>query len=210
MDRAKPSIVRRHPATIPRVFTVPHLQVPAIAEDAARLVTQGYQSATVSRVGPVGDEQDYETFIAKLRENAPSPPVVPLPTPLTPSDMERAWQTMTEAQQVAFWRDDVAALSRSLGAARLYLLSGASERDLAQFASRGFGLPPPAVYRLHYLTLIVATLKATYNEMAVTRWFEKPRQRFGGKSPDQVLIGDWASDGEVAEAVLRLARSALL
>lgn len=64
-----------------RVFSVPHLQVPAIADDASRLVTQGYQSATASRVGPVGDEQDYEAFIAKLRENAPPPPVVPLPRP---------------------------------------------------------------------------------------------------------------------------------
>lgn len=194
-----------------RVFSVPHLQVPAIADDASRLVTQGYPSATASRVGPVDDEHDYEDFIAKLRENAPSPTVVvvPLATPLTPNDMERAWQTMTEAQQEAFWREDIAGLARSLGAARLARLSGASERDLARFASRGFGLAPPVVYRLHYLTLIVATLKATYNELAVRRWFEKARQRLSGQSPDQVLIGDWSPDGEVAEAVLRLARSSL-
>ncbi|MGQ0669492.1 MAG: hypothetical protein ACT4PO_07455 [Actinomycetota bacterium] len=61
--------------------------------------------------------------------------------------------------------------------------------------------------RLHFLAKVVADLLGAYNEFGVLRWFDRPRAALGGRSPAEVLAGDWDPDAEGPLGVRSLARS---
>ena len=61
--------------------------------------------------------------------------------------------------------------------------------------------------RLHFLARVVAELKGAYNDIGVRRWFDRKRTLLRGRSPAQILTGDWNPEGGPAEKVLNLARS---
>jgi hypothetical protein len=66
---------------------------------------------------------------------------------------------------------------------------------------------PLSQRRLHFLALLLADLSGTYTEEGVRLWFHRPRHLLGGRTPEQVLSGDWApEDGEVS-LLRELARS---
>jgi hypothetical protein len=61
--------------------------------------------------------------------------------------------------------------------------------------------------RLHFLARVVAELKGAYNDIGVRRWFGRKRTALRGKSPAQILNGDWIPENRNAQKVLDLARS---
>lgn len=93
------------------------------------------------------------------------------------------------------------------GADRLADLVGVSVASLRRYAADQRPTPDVVAARLHLLARIVAELRGAYSEVGVRRWFERPRSRLGGRSPDAILAGDWDPDGADAERVLALARS---
>lgn len=65
------------------------------------------------------------------------------------------------------------------------------------------------IARLHALTRIVADLRSAYNEFGIKRWFARPRPQLDGRSPSEMLRGDWNPDDEDPIAVRKLAESLL-
>lgn len=93
------------------------------------------------------------------------------------------------------------------GPERLAELVGVSVASLRRYASGERITPDIVAGRLHLVARIVADLSGAYSEVGVRRWFLRSRSQLGGRSPGEVLSGDWDPDGEEARAVLELARS---
>jgi len=88
--------------------------------------------------------------------------------------------------------------------ARLVRVSPAS---LRRYASGSRPTPDAVAARLHFLARVVAELKGAYNEVGVRRWFDRKRTALRGKSPGQILTGEWNPESRTARSVLDLARS---
>lgn len=93
------------------------------------------------------------------------------------------------------------------GVDRLAELLGISVASLRRYAADRRPTPDVVAARLHLVARIVAELRGAYSEVGVRRWFERPRSRLGGRSPDALIAGEWDPDGAEAERVLALARS---
>lgn len=93
------------------------------------------------------------------------------------------------------------------GPERLADLVGISIASLRRYASGERATPDVVAARLHLLARVVADVRGAYSEVGVRRWFERSRSSLGGRSPAEVLAGEWDPDGEDARAVLELARS---
>jgi uncharacterized protein (DUF2384 family) len=98
-------------------------------------------------------------------------------------------------------------LAELLEPERLAELVGISVSSLRRYASGTRRTPDEVAARLHFLATVVADLVGTYNAFGVRRWFERPRSALGGRSPSQVLAGDWDLEDEGPLAVRSLARS---
>ncbi len=84
-----------------------------------------------------------------------------------------------------------------------------SPASLRRYASGTRPTPDAVAARVHFLARVVADLKGAYNDVGVRRWFERRRALLGGRSPAQMLKGEWSSEGSGARKVLDLARSLL-
>ena len=96
-------------------------------------------------------------------------------------------------------------LSRSLGFGLLSHLLGVSHSSVRHYAADSRTSPDRVATRLHFLALVVGDLAGAYNEIGIRRWFDRPRTQLGGKSPAQVLAGDWSPEDEAAARVRELA-----
>jgi hypothetical protein len=99
------------------------------------------------------------------------------------------------------------ALARLFGVEDLARLVSVSPASLRRYASGSRPTPDEVAARLHFLARVVADLKGAYNEIGVRRWFERKRTRLRGRSPAQVLKGEWDPDSPKGSKVLELARS---
>ena len=100
-----------------------------------------------------------------------------------------------------------AALAPLFGADDLARLVAVSPASLRRYASGSRPTPDAVAARLHFLARVVAELKGAYNDIGVRRWFDRKRTLLRGRSPAQILTGDWNPEGGPAEKVLNLARS---
>jgi hypothetical protein len=99
------------------------------------------------------------------------------------------------------------ALEAMLGSEILARLLDISMVSVRRYRSGERRTPVRVVARLHFLALLLADLSGTYTEEGVRLWFHRPRHLLGGRTPEQVLSGDWApEDGEVS-LLRELARS---
>lgn len=108
---------------------------------------------------------------------------------------------MASSAQVSEWP----ALSRSLGFGLLSHLLGVSHSSARRYAAEPRTRPDRVAARLHFLALVVRDLAGAYNEIGIRRWFGRPRTHLGGKSPAQVLAGDWSPEDEAVAQVRVLA-----
>ncbi len=100
---------------------------------------------------------------------------------------------------------EIPRLTAILGYARLAELAAVSEPSLRRYAAGERQVPDPAAQRLHFLALLIAILRGSFNEFGIRRWFERPRQTLGGRTPASTLRGDWSPDEPGPQAAMQLA-----
>jgi hypothetical protein len=105
---------------------------------------------------------------------------------------------------------EITRLAAVLGYPRLAELAAVSEPSLRRYAAGERRVPDPVAQRLHFLALLVAILRGSFNEFGIRRWFERPRQALGGRTPASALRGDWSPDELGPEAAMQLAVELLL
>ncbi|PYI69084.1 hypothetical protein CVV68_04675 [Arthrobacter livingstonensis] len=69
--------------------------------------------------------------------------------------------------------------------------------------------PDNVAARLHFVTLIVADLLGSYNDFGIRRWFGRKRTALSGRSPQEILAGDWDPDDDGPGEVKSLAATLL-
>jgi hypothetical protein len=61
--------------------------------------------------------------------------------------------------------------------------------------------------RLHFMAGLLDDLAGAYTVEGVRNWLANPREALGGKSPEEILSGDWDPAGTEAAKVRDLAAS---
>lgn len=97
------------------------------------------------------------------------------------------------------------AVTARLGDELVARLCHVSPSSLARYAHGIRTTPDPVAARLHHVALVVADLAGSYNDRGIRRWFDRPRPQLGGKSPAQLLVGDWDPDDRGPRQVADLA-----
>jgi hypothetical protein len=95
----------------------------------------------------------------------------------------------------------------TLGLELLTPLVGVSPASARRYAGGQRATPDEVADRLHFLALIVADLAGSYNEFGIRRWFGRSRPQLDGRSPSQLLHGDWRADQAGPQRVRALARA---
>ena len=99
------------------------------------------------------------------------------------------------------------ALETVLGSEILARLLGISTVSVRRYRSGERRTPDPVVARLHFLALLLADLSGTYTEEGVRLWFHRPRRLLSGRTPEQVLSGEWTPEDAEVFRLRELARS---
>jgi hypothetical protein len=127
---------------------------------------------------------------------------------LGPDELHAALQSLREAlEDSPVPRHEWGALVPLFGVDGLAQFVGVSPASLRRYASRSRPTPDAVAARLHFLARVVAELKGAYNEVGVRRWFGRKRTGLQGKSPAQLLKGEWNPESRGPQRVLDLARS---
>lgn len=94
-------------------------------------------------------------------------------------------------------------------AADLGALLKTSESSVKRYAADVRTTPDHIADRLHWLAITVGYLSGSYNAYGIRRWFQRPRQALGGRSPSEALgtDGDWAPYGDAATRIQDLAKA---
>jgi hypothetical protein len=100
---------------------------------------------------------------------------------------------------------EIKRLAAMLGYPRLAELAAVSEPSLRRYEAGERSVPDPVAQRLHFLAVLIAILRGSFNEFGIRRWFDRPRQALGGRTPVGVLAGEWSPDEPGPEAILQLA-----
>lgn len=90
---------------------------------------------------------------------------------------------------------------------QLASLLGISAASVVRYARGERRTPDAVAARLHGLALIVGDLAGAYNEIGIRRWFERPRTPLEGRSPAQILHGNWQPEEAGPRSVRELARA---
>jgi hypothetical protein len=98
-----------------------------------------------------------------------------------------------------------APLQAVLGDELLAALLDISPASLRRYSRNERGTPDDIAARLHFLALVVADLSGSYNDYGIRRWFARPRQALGGKSPAAALEGAFQPSDDSARTVSQLA-----
>lgn len=101
------------------------------------------------------------------------------------------------------WRS----MSTLLGSTLLSELTGVSETSIRRYSAGERDTPDDAASRVHFLAMISADVLGAYNSFGLRRWFQRPRTKLDGQSPQAVLGDKWDVDGPGARRVSELARS---
>ena len=99
-----------------------------------------------------------------------------------------------------------AGLGRVLDPERLASLLAVSLSSLNRYQSGERETPDPIAARLHFLALVVSDLAGSYNDIGIRRWFDRKRSALDGRTPAQVLSGEWDPEDPGPSRVRALAR----
>jgi hypothetical protein len=92
---------------------------------------------------------------------------------------------------------------------RVAPLVGISAASVARYTKGERRTPDEVAAPLHFLALVVGDLSGAYNEIGIRRWFDRARTALGGRSPSDLLKGEWRPEDEGPQSVRQLARSLL-
>ena len=98
-------------------------------------------------------------------------------------------------------------LVRVLGVDMLERLLGISAPSIRRYARTVRTTPDSLAGRLHWLALIVGDLAGAYNEIGIRQWFGRKRVQLDGRTPAQLLTGQWRPDDPGPHRVRSLAHS---
>ena len=98
-------------------------------------------------------------------------------------------------------------LVRVLGVDMLERLLGISAPSIRRYARTVRNTPDEVAGRLHWLALIVGDLAGAYNEIGIRQWFDRKRVQLDGRTPAQLLTGQWRPDDPGPHRVRSLAHS---
>ena len=122
--------------------------------------------------------------------------------------LEQYLDQLTEALEAspvpaAEWKQ----LMRVLGVDVLERLLGISAPSIRRYTRTVRTTPDEVAGRLHCLALIVGDLAGAYNEMGIRQWFDRKRVQLDGRTPAQLLTGQWRPDDPGPHRVRSLAHS---
>jgi hypothetical protein len=98
-------------------------------------------------------------------------------------------------------------LSGILGMDLLARLVGISPASLRRYQGAARTTPDRIAARLHFLSMVAGDLSGAYNEMGVRQWFDRKRAQLDGRTPTELLKGDWSPDTPGPVQVRGLARA---
>jgi len=98
-------------------------------------------------------------------------------------------------------------LMRVLGVDMLERLLGTSAPSIRRYTRTVRNTPDGVAGRLHWLALIVGDLAGAYNEIGIRQWFDRKRVQLDGRTPAQLLTGQWKPDDSGPHRVRSLAHS---
>jgi hypothetical protein len=106
---------------------------------------------------------------------------------------ERAWPALTDV----------------LGIDRLADLVGIAPSKARRCLAGEEATSNAVATRLRWVALIVDDLAGSYNQFGIRRWFVRARSQLGGKTPADLLAGEWSPDdrgprtvGEIAAGLV--------
>lgn len=160
-----------------------HLDLASLRELVRRISDAGIGSEVQAALSTPGEELDPETLrrlldrLAIAIEDSPSP------------------------------EHELPALGRLFDEKPLAQLLGISAGSLYRYRSGARDVPDEVAARAHFLATVVGELAGAYNDFGIRRWFERKRSLLRGKSPSDLLTGDWDPDDSGPRRVRELARS---
>jgi hypothetical protein len=98
-------------------------------------------------------------------------------------------------------------LIRVLGIDMLDKLLGISAASIRRYARTIRHTPDDVAARLHWLALVVGDLAGAYNEIGIRQWFARKRAQLDGRTPAQLLAGEWTPDDPGPQRVRTLAHA---
>lgn len=101
------------------------------------------------------------------------------------------------------WRS----LEGIFGTDRLAGLLGTSPPSVRRYQSGARETPDSLAARLHFVATLVGDLAGAYNEIGIRRWFDRPRSLLDGRTPADILQGDWHPEAPDSQRLRELARS---
>ena len=125
----------------------------------------------------------------------------------SPDELAALLQTMIAALEASpVPKFEWGGLARVLDDDQLALLLSVSISSLKRYQSQERATPDPIAARLHFLALVVGDLAGSYNDIGIRRWFLRKRTLLDGRSPAQLLTGDWDPEDAGPARVRQLAR----
>ena len=89
-----------------------------------------------------------------------------------------------------------------------YLVGGISPSSIQRYSSDERNTPDDVKARLHFLALVIGDLSGSYNHEGIRQWFQRSRNKaFDGKSPVDLLAGNWKPDDPYPSKVRQFAYS---
>jgi hypothetical protein len=143
-----------------------------------RLAAAGIGREAQAELAAAKGPVDYDALLARLDEALAMSPVP-----------EAEWQALGRL----FESEDLAGLLN---------IAPASVR---RYRAGARPTPDAVAARLHFLAGVVGDLAGAYNAYGIRRWFQRPRAQLGGRSPAQVLAGEWDPFAPEAQGVRALA-----
>ena len=117
-------------------------------------------------------------------------------------ELERLYEAIEDSPLPRFeWEP----MRRLFGDESLAALLGVTRPSLQRYASGERDTPQEVAERLHVLSLIASDLAGSYNDFGIRRWFVRPRDALGRRSPSQVLRPGWGPDDPMVARVRSLA-----
>jgi transcriptional regulator with XRE-family HTH domain len=159
---------------------IAHLDWEALITPVHQLVERGIGRDIAIELEATGDQEQLARLLDRLYEKlleSPSPE--------------------TEARK----------LTDLLGTDSLADLVGVSVSSIRRYATGERSVPDAIAARLHHLAVITSYLSGGYNEFGIRRWFGRGRAQLQGRTPADLLRGDWDSESPDALSVLHLAEA---
>lgn len=158
---------------------VERIDLPTLQMLARRIGDAGIGAAYVTRILGINSPRGLSELLRQLNEALEASPVP-----------QSEWPEMIE----------------TLGIGLLEPLTGASPASIRRYAQGERQTPDDMAERLHFLALVVGDLAGAYNEIGIRRWFDRKRSLLNGKTPADILKGEWHPDDDRVRKIRELAR----